>query len=107
MHLPAAIGDYTDFYSSREHASNVGEMFRGKGNELQPNWLHLPVGYHGRASSVVPSGTPVVRPRGQLQLDKADPTKGTEHAPCKVRGPPGPSNPRPRRRHSAGREAVH
>ncbi|EOD08710.1 hypothetical protein EMIHUDRAFT_124936, partial [Emiliania huxleyi CCMP1516] len=59
MHLPAAIGDYTDFYSSREHATNVGVMFRGKDNALQPNWLHLPVGYHGRASSVVVSGTPV------------------------------------------------
>jgi len=84
MHLPAAIGDYTDFYSSREHATNVGIMFRGKDNALQPNWLHLPVGYHGRASSVVPSGTPVVRPAGQLQLDRTDPTKGTEHAPCKL-----------------------
>ena len=84
MHLPAAIGDYTDFYSSREHATNVGIMFRGVDNALQPNWLHLPVGYHGRASSVVASGTPVVRPKGQLQLDKADPTKGTEHAACRL-----------------------
>jgi fumarylacetoacetase len=84
MHLPAAIGDYTDFYSSREHATNVGTMFRGKDNALQPNWLHLPVGYHGRASSVVSSGTPVVRPAGQLQLDRGDPTKGTEHAPCRL-----------------------
>jgi fumarylacetoacetase len=84
MHLPAAVGDYTDFYSSREHATNVGIMFRGKDNALQPNWLHLPVGYHGRASSVVPSGTSVVRPKGQLQLDKTDPTKGTEHAPCRL-----------------------
>ena len=75
MHLPAAIGDYTDFYSSREHATNVGTMFRGLANALQPNWLTLPVGYHGRASSVVPSGTPVVRPRGQLQKDKDDPTQ--------------------------------
>ena len=84
MHLPAAIGDYTDFYSSREHATNVGIMFRGIDNALQPNWLHLPVGYHGRASSIVASGTPVVRPKGQLQLDKADPTKGTEHAACRL-----------------------
>ena len=84
MHLPAAIGDYTDFYSSREHATNVGTMFRGKDNALQPNWLHLPVGYHGRASSVVPSGTPIVRPSGQLQLDKTDATKGSEHAPCRL-----------------------
>jgi len=84
MHLPASIGDYTDFYSSREHATNVGTMFRGKADALQPNWLHLPVGYHGRASSVVPSGTPIVRPCGQLQLDKTDATKGTEHAPCRL-----------------------
>lgn len=56
MHLPAVIGDYTDFYSSREHATNIGIMLRGKDNALQPNWLHLPVGYHGRASSVVVSG---------------------------------------------------
>jgi len=84
MHLPATIGDYTDFYSSREHATNVGIMFRGKDNALQPNWLHLPVGYHGRASSVVPSGSPVVRPKGQIQLDKSDPTKGTEHSACRL-----------------------
>ena len=66
MHLPVAIGDYTDFYSSREHATNVGTMFRGKDNALQPNWLRLPVGYHGRSSSVVVSGTNVIRPRGQI-----------------------------------------
>jgi fumarylacetoacetase len=66
LHLPARIGDYTDFYSSRDHATNVGVMFRGRENALMPNWLHLPVGYHGRASSVVVSGTPVRRPRGQM-----------------------------------------
>ena len=66
MHLPAKIGDYTDFYSSREHATNVGTMFRGAKNALQPNWLHLPVAYHGRASSVVVSGTAVRRPHGQI-----------------------------------------
>ncbi len=65
MHLPAQIGDYTDFYSSKEHATNVGIMFRGKENALMPNWLHLPVGYHGRSSSIVVSGTPVKRPIGQ------------------------------------------
>ncbi|KAI7866484.1 fumarylacetoacetase [Mucor mucedo] len=65
MHLPAKIGDYTDFYCSREHATNVGIMFRGKDNALQPNWLHIPVGYHGRASSVVVSGTDIRRPAGQ------------------------------------------
>ena len=56
MHLPANIGDYTDFYSSLDHATNVGTMFRGKDNALMPNWKYLPVGYHGRASSVVVSG---------------------------------------------------
>ncbi|KAI7900608.1 fumarylacetoacetase [Cokeromyces recurvatus] len=65
MHLPAKIGDYTDFYCSREHATNVGIMFRGKDNALQPNWLHIPVGYHGRASSVIVSGTDIRRPAGQ------------------------------------------
>lgn len=77
MHLPAEIGDYTDFYSSRQHATNVGIMFRGKENALMPNWLHLPVGYHGRASSVVVSGTPVVRPSGQAKAPDAEaPTFG-------------------------------
>ena len=84
MHMPAVIGDYTDFYSSREHATNVGIMFRGKDNALQPNWLHLPVGYHGRASSVVLSGTDVVRPCGQLQIDKDDPSKGSVYGPCRL-----------------------
>nr|XP_028562392.1 fumarylacetoacetase [Podarcis muralis] len=73
MHLPAEIGDYTDFYSSRQHATNVGVMFRGKENALMPNWLHLPVGYHGRASSVVVSGTPIRRPLGQMRPDDAKP----------------------------------
>lgn len=59
MHLPIEIGDYTDFYSSIEHATNVGKMFRDPANALLPNWKHLPVGYHGRASSVVVSGTPI------------------------------------------------
>jgi fumarylacetoacetase len=68
MRLPADIGDYTDFYASKEHATNVGIMFRGPDNALMPNWLHLPVGYHGRSSSVVVSGTPVVRPHGQQSL---------------------------------------
>jgi fumarylacetoacetase len=72
MNLPVEIGDYTDFYSSKEHATNVGIMFRGKDNALQPNWLHLPVGYHGRASTVVKSGTPIVRPSGQTKADSAD-----------------------------------
>jgi len=72
MLLPATIGDYTDFYSSREHATNVGTMFRGPDNALQENWLHLPVGYHGRSSSVVVSGTDVQRPKGQTKADDAD-----------------------------------
>ncbi|MBI3164672.1 MAG: fumarylacetoacetase [Chloroflexi bacterium] len=73
MHLPVHIGDYTDFYASREHAMNVGVMFRGRENAIMPNWLHLPVGYHGRASSVVLSGTDVVRPRGQVKPKDAPP----------------------------------
>jgi fumarylacetoacetase len=72
MLLPVSIGDYTDFYSSREHATNVGTMFRGPDNALQENWLHLPVGYHGRSSSVVVSGTGVRRPMGQTKADDAD-----------------------------------
>ena len=76
MGLPAAIGDYTDFYSSREHATNVGVMFRGVDNALQPNWLHLPVGYHGRASSVVASPRSVIRPHGQLKPPEGPPTFG-------------------------------
>ena len=70
MLLPALIGDYTDFYSSREHATNVGTLMRGKDNALMPNWLHLPVAYHGRASSIVPSGTAVRRPLGQTNPDE-------------------------------------
>lgn len=65
MQLPVLIGDYTDFYSSREHATNVGKMFRDPENALMPNWLHIPVGYHGRSSTIVPSGIPVHRPMGQ------------------------------------------
>ena len=64
--LPVRIGDYTDFYSSKEHAANVGAMLRGKENALMPNWVHLPVAYHGRASSVVLSGTSIRRPCGQV-----------------------------------------
>lgn len=73
MHLPARIGDYTDFYSSKNHAYNVGVMFRGPENALMPNWKHLPVGYHGRASSVVVSGTPIRRPNGQTRPDESQP----------------------------------
>jgi fumarylacetoacetase len=83
LHLPATVTEYTDFYSSREHATNVGIMFRGVENALQPNWLHLPVGYHGRASSVVVSGTEVVRPCGQVQKDAADPKAGSNFVACR------------------------
>jgi fumarylacetoacetase len=65
MQLPVLIGDYTDFYSSKEHATNVGKMFRDPENALLPNWLHIPVGYHGRSSTIIPSGIPVHRPIGQ------------------------------------------
>jgi fumarylacetoacetase len=67
MQLPVKICNYTDFYSSEEHATNVGSMFRDPKNALLPNWKHLPVGYHGRASSIVISGTPVHRPKGQIK----------------------------------------
>lgn len=76
MLLPARIGDYTDFYSSKEHATNVGTMFRGKERALQPNWLHMPVGYHGRSSSVVVSGSDVRRPCGQIKDDDGPPVYG-------------------------------
>lgn len=72
MHLPVYIGDYTDFYASKEHATNVGIMFRGKENALMPNWTHLPVGYHGRASTVVISGTDIHRPKGQIKPKELD-----------------------------------
>ena len=72
LHLPIAVSGYTDFYSSKEHATNVGVMFRGKDNALQPNWLHMPIGYNGRASTVVVSGTKVRRPRGQLKPPTAE-----------------------------------
>jgi fumarylacetoacetase len=72
MLMPIQVGDYTDFYSSIEHATNVGTMFRDPENALLPNWRHLPVGYHGRASSIVVSGTPIRRPKGQQLPAGAD-----------------------------------
>lgn len=81
MLMPVEVGDYTDFYSSEEHARNVGTMFRDPDNALLPNWKHLPVGYHGRASSIVISGTPVKRPKGQMMPQgAATPIFG----PCKL-----------------------
>jgi fumarylacetoacetase len=71
MHMPVRVGDYTDFYSSIEHATNVGIMFRDPENALLPNWKHIPVGYHGRSSSIVVSGTPIHRPKGQTKADDA------------------------------------
>ena len=81
MCMPVKVGDYTDFYSSRQHAYNVGCMFRDPDNALLPNWLHIPVGYHGRASSIILSGTDIYRPKGQqLPLDAKAPVFG----PCKL-----------------------
>jgi fumarylacetoacetase len=82
MTIPVRIGNYTDFYSSKEHATNVGAMFRDPQNALLPNWKHLPVAYHGRASSIVVSGTPVHRPKGQFKQSKEDagPTFGPTQA---------------------------
>ncbi|KAK3045303.1 hypothetical protein LTS18_014084 [Coniosporium uncinatum] len=78
MHIPFSIGDYTDFFAGRNHAYNCGVLFRGPQNALQPNYNHLPVGYHGRASSVVVSGTSIRRPNGQIlenpAADKETPT---------------------------------
>jgi fumarylacetoacetase len=80
MHLPLTVSGFTDFYSSKEHATNVGIMLRGKDNALQPNWLYMPIGYNGRASTVVVSGTKITRPWGQLK----DPTVAVPtFGPCK------------------------
>ena len=77
LHQPFEVADYVDFYASLEHASNVGRIFRPDQEPLLPNWRHLPVGYHGRAGTVVPSGTPIVRPSGQRKApDEAAPSYG-------------------------------
>lgn len=77
MLMPVKVGDYTDFYSSRQHAYNIGCMFRDPDNALLPNWLHIPVGYHGRASSIILSGTNIYRPKGQqLPNDSDSPSFG-------------------------------
>ncbi len=81
MLLPINIGDYTDFYSSMDHATNVGKMFRDPENALLPNWKHLPVGYHGRASSIVVSGTPIHRPVGQTKPNDDEPPV---YGPCRL-----------------------
>ena len=71
MHMPFLVSEFTDFYASKHHATNVGTMFRGAENALPPNWLHIPIGYNGRASSVVVSGTPITRPNGQTKAPDA------------------------------------
>ncbi|MDF2436938.1 MAG: fumarylacetoacetase [Bacteroidota bacterium] len=81
MQMPVKIGDYTDFYSSIDHATNVGTMFRDPANALLPNWKHLPVGYHGRASSIVISGTDFHRPKGQTKPNEAEPPV---FGPCRL-----------------------
>ncbi|MGV6828547.1 MAG: fumarylacetoacetase [Flavobacteriales bacterium] len=74
MQLPVNVGDYTDFYASKEHATNVGSLFRDPENALLPNWLRIPIGYHGRSSSIIPSGTPIRRPIGQSKPTSEDGT---------------------------------
>ncbi len=81
MLMPVHVPNYTDFYSSEEHARNVGTMFRDPDNALMPNWKHLPVGYHGRASSIVVSGTPFHRPKGQTKANDAD---TPSYGPCRL-----------------------
>jgi fumarylacetoacetase len=75
MRLPCPIGDYVDFYSSRFHAANVGRIFRPDAEALPPNWLHLPIGYHGRSGTIVIDGTPVTRPVGQIARGEFGPTR--------------------------------
>lgn len=81
MHMPVNVGDYTDFYSSIEHATNVGTMFRDPDNALLPNWKHIPVGYHGRSSSIILSGESIHRPKGQMKPDDAD---TPVYGPCRL-----------------------
>ena len=83
MHVPMQIGDYTDFYAGLHHAYNVGSLFRGPQNALQPNYKHLPVGYHGRSSSVVVSGTPIRRPNGQILPNPMAEPKNPVLSPCR------------------------
>ncbi len=80
LHMPFQVQEYTDFYAGRQHAENIGTMFRGKENALPPNWLHIPIGYNGRASTVVVSGTEIRRPLGQTKPPEAD---APVFGPCK------------------------
>ncbi|MEX3316526.1 fumarylacetoacetase [Sulfitobacter sp. PS-8MA] len=79
LHMPMVVSEYTDFYAGKHHATNVGTMFRGAENALPPNWLHIPIGYNGRASTVVVSGTEITRPNGQL---KAPDAEAPHFGPC-------------------------
>jgi fumarylacetoacetase len=79
LHMPMMVSEYTDFYAGKHHATNVGTMFRGAENALPPNWLHIPIGYNGRASTVVVSGTEITRPNGQL---KAPDAEAPHFGPC-------------------------
>ncbi len=88
LRMPFAVGDYVDFYASLHHASNVGRIFRPDQEPLLPNWRHLPVGYHGRGGTVVPSGTPVVRPSGQHRS-----AGGGDDGPSSGRAPASTSRP--------------
>lgn len=81
--MPMHIGDYTDFYAGLNHAFNVGVLFRGKEDALQSNYKHIPVGYHGRSSTVVVSGMPIRRPVGQILANPASPEKFPTLSPCK------------------------
>lgn len=81
VHMPVDIGDYTDFYSSEQHATNVGTMFRDPNNALLPNWKHIPVGYHGRSSSIILSGQEIHRPKGQTKPADAD---APVFGPCRL-----------------------
>ena len=102
--LPFTVADYVDFYSSLEHATNLGRMFRPDSEPLLPNWRHLPVGYHGRAGTVVVSGTPVRRPQGQAKPPDAEgPTFGPS-TPARHRARAGLRRRRPER---ARRARVH
>ncbi|MEO3768508.1 fumarylacetoacetate hydrolase family protein [Streptomyces sp. B5E4] len=81
LHMPFEVGDYVDFYSSEHHAANVGRIFRPGEEPLTPNWKHLPIGYHGRSGTIIPAGTPVVRPAGQRKRAADDPVPGPAFGP--------------------------
>ncbi|WP_432036505.1 fumarylacetoacetase [Streptomyces cucumeris] len=91
LHLPIEVADYVDFYASEHHAANVGRMFRPDGDALTPNWKHLPIGYHGRAGTVLVSGTPIVRPQGQ----HLPPAPGPSAASSSPAHTPSPASPAP------------